>query len=92
MFGRTDLAYRNYGVEEKAWAWIQEQNKLRLEQNPICEICKDKPSTRITGLGAVKACCYECNENIYKQIDEDIKLSQKINYELGYTDEYGNRY
>lgn len=89
---RTDLSYINYGVPEEAWNWIQEQNRLRLEQNPICEICNGRPSTRITGLGRVMACCHECNENIYKQIDEDIRLSQKINYELGYTDEYGNYY
>lgn len=89
---RTDLAYINYGVPKKAWEWIQEEHDKRLKANPICEICRTNNSTRITGLGTVMACCETCNDNIYKAIEEDIKLSQKINFELGYTDEYGNYY
>lgn len=89
---RTDLSYINYGVSEKLWNQIQEFNLERLKSNPICEICKSNPSVRITGLGRVMSCCEECNEDIYRRIEEDTKLSQKVNYELGYTDEYGNYY
>lgn len=89
---RTDFYNSNYGLPEKTWTWIQEQNNLRLLNNPICEICKVEKSTRVTGLGTLRACCERCNNNIYKQIDEDIELTQKVNHELGYTDEYGSYY
>lgn len=78
---RTDFSYINYGVSEKDWNWIQEKNLEHLNSNPVCEICRNNPSVRITGLGTIKACCEECNENIYKQIEEDIKLSRLVDEE-----------
>ena len=87
---RTDLAYINYGIPSKLFERLLEQDKKLVQHNPICQICKENPSTRVTGLGTLKACCETCNDNIYKAIEEDIKLSQKVNFELGYTDEYGN--
>ena len=78
---RTDLSYINYGLPEAAFNWILEQNEARIKSHPTCEICKEQLSTRVTGLGTVKACCNDCNEEIYRRIDEDIELSNKISEE-----------
>lgn len=80
---RTDLAYRNYGISEEAFRKIKEVNQNRLKDNTVCEICRINKSTRITGLGTLRACCEQCNNSIYEQIEEDIRIKQEVHKEYG---------
>ena len=78
---RTDLSYTNYGVSKEAWEWLQAQNRKQLDENPVCQICHKKASVRITGLGTPLACCEKCNDDIYRQIDEQRILEESLDEE-----------
>lgn len=71
----VDLAYVNYGHSDKVWEWMQERNKEHMLANPICEICRDRPSVRITPVGTLKASCLECIADIRKMLADDLARS-----------------
>ena len=78
---RTDFYLNNYGLSEISWKWICEQNEKQLKEFPICQLCNKNTSVRITGLGRFLACCEDCNDNIYKRIDESLKNEDNFSWE-----------
>ncbi len=56
----ADMVLVNYGLSPEAWETIQKAYREHLEANPTCEICKRRPSVRITPLGKIVAACAEC--------------------------------
>lgn len=82
----TDLAYINYGHDDKTWAWIQEKNKKHMDEHPTCEICKSRPSVRITPIGFLRAACLECIADIRRQVDEEIEYENEMDSGASYND------
>lgn len=70
--GDVDLAYINYGHSDEVWQKLQEFNKKHMEEHPVCEICHERPSVRITPVGTLKASCLECIADIHRMLDEDL--------------------
>ena len=71
----VDLAYINYGHTEEVWQKLQDYNRKHMEGHPVCEICHNRPSVRITPVGTLKAACLECIADIYRLLDEDLAES-----------------
>jgi len=71
----ADMVYHNYGQPPKVWEKMQDDYRKHLEKNPICEICKNNPSVRITPLGKIKAACLNCVEQQRKELELQYLIS-----------------
>ena len=74
-YDNIDLAYTNYGLSDKAFERIQKMNEDHLKEHPTCEICRHRPSVRITPIGTLRAACLECIGDMRAQIQEDVERS-----------------
>ena len=51
-------------------------NIKRLQDNPVCEACKTRPSVRINRWGPIKACCEECLVEEQRRFDEHMAIEE----------------
>jgi hypothetical protein len=69
-----DLAYGSYGLPEDVERQLQEMNEKHMQEHPVCEICRSRPSVRITPIGTLRAACLECIADMRRQVAEEIEF------------------
>lgn len=67
-YQNIDLAYTNYGMDEQQWNDHITRMDKHLADNPICQMCKEKPSVRITPVGTLYAACEDCLDGIDREL------------------------
>lgn len=84
FMGNTDMQYTNFGLSPKAWQQMQDFYNKRMEGHPMCEICKRNPTTRVTPLGDVRACCQQCCQDIWDELRREVELDRECEEKYGW--------
>lgn len=66
----ADMVKINYGLSKESWDKLQKAYQDHLDNHPVCEFCKSRPSVRITPLGPIKAICTECLDQQIKEMQQ----------------------
>lgn len=79
----ADMVMCNYGLSKEAWEKLQKVYKDHLDAHPVCELCRDRPSVRITPLGTILASCKECIDKQRQEMIEEYEREHKWDEEYG---------